>query len=273
MLVACILLGACVGSFLNVVIYRLPRQAFFSMGRRSVCPACSVPIRWYDNIPVISWVVLGGQARCCGAAISVRYLLVELLTAFLFGLLYSTSQYQIVVEAIPVGGRFGPLALDLYPGAVGYLFQAAFVALLVACTFIDIDHRILPDALDKPGMVLGIVGSAVVPGLAGTFHSLELPLWINSTLYSVVGLTCGVALTWGIRIGARAVFRKEAMGFGDVKFMGMIGAFVGWEGAVMTFFLGSMFGAVGGLAHRLVTGDLYVPFVMRYNGIKTHIFQ
>jgi leader peptidase (prepilin peptidase)/N-methyltransferase len=244
------LFGACVGSFVNVVVHRLPQAdpAQRSLGGRSRCPRCGKQIAWRDNVPVLGWVLLGGRARCCRQPISPRYPLVELLTAGLFFAL---------AAAPPHGAAAGDAR---WPALLPLAFDAAFVSFLVACTFIDWDHRILPDALTIPFMVLGCtVVPFLAPGYAGTIAGFPSPQ-LSSILASLLGLGTGYGLTLGLRSGARRVFRKEAMGFGDVKFMGAIGAFLGWQGALLTFFLGSVAGAVGGVAHRLATGDAYVPF-------------
>lgn len=245
-------LGACIGSFLNVVIHRLPQDdpAARSLAGRSRCPGCGKAIRWRHNLPVLGWVVLAGRARCCGMRISPRYPAVEALTALLF-------------VALAVWGRFTPLAAGeavVWPNVLGWALQATFLALLVACSFIDMDHRILPDAMTKPGMALALLGSLLLPGLAGAFPDVRLSPALNSVLFSGAGIVAGAGATWLVRVVARIIFRKEAMGFGDVKFMGMIGGFVGWQGALLTFFLASLTGAVGGILHRWLTRDAYVPF-------------
>ncbi|MGE3172966.1 MAG: A24 family peptidase [Planctomycetota bacterium] len=245
------LLGACVGSFLNVVIHRLPQEdpAKRSLGGRSHCPGCGARIAWHDNVPVLGWLWLRARARCCRMRISPRYPLVEALVAALF-------------VAVVHQERHGPLFLGdavRWPAMLGAGFDAAFASFLVACTFIDWDHRILPDALTKPFMVLGCLTAFVTPGYAGSVD-VHLAPALDGLLASLLGLGAGFGLTWGIRVGARRVFKKEAMGFGDVKFMGAIGAFLGWDGALLTFFLGSVVGAIGGIGHRMVTGDSYVPF-------------
>ena len=240
-------LGACVGSFLNVVIWRLPRGTFVADGSRSICPQCRAPIAWYRNLPVLSWLLLRGRAACCRARISPRYLLVEALTAFLFWALVA----------------YPPSELAAWPpnfaGTGTFLLQASLVSILIACTFIDIDHQILPDRLTKPGMVLGVLGALVVPQAYG---ALPIPVSLANQrlLFSVVGLLAGFGLTWGVRALASLLFRKEAMGRGDVKFMGAIGAFLGYENVLLTFFLGCLFGAAGGLLHRVVTGQVYICF-------------
>lgn len=246
LLVAVILLGSCVGSFLNVVIYRLPEGTFFSKGSRSRCPHCGGAIPWFDNVPMISWLLLLGRARCCGNRISLRYPLVEALTAGLMLALWL---------------RFmGPESLGLARDWYRLALLTWFLVFLVACTFIDIDHRILPDVLTKPTMVVGCLGAVLVPGLAGGPSLIPEKPVPNSLLQAVVGLLTGFGLTWAVRAGASKVFGREAMGFGDVKFMAAIGAFVGMDGALVTFFLGTLFGAGYGIFHKWVTGEPEVFF-------------
>lgn len=250
LLVGAVALGAIVGSFLNVVIHRLPRGEFFSLGARSVCPACGAAIAWYDNLPVLGWMLLRGRARCCGAHISLRYPLVEALTALAFALLWWSP---------PSGLALDENSLDA-PALLAFAFHGFFVANLIANTFIDFDHRILPDALTKPGMIAGCLYGLVV---AAPGHQLAVPglgAGISGLLFSLIGLGTGFGVTWLIRAGARLVFGKEAMGFGDVKLMGMIGAFLGWQDVLLTFFIGCVIGAVFGLVHRWLTGDQYISF-------------
>ena len=245
-------LGACVGSFLNVVIHRLPQEdpAQRSLGGRSRCPHCGKQIRFYDNLPVLGYLLLRGKARCCKQRISKRYPLVELLTALLF--YFAASQHRFGEPVFASG-------ID-WNNTFAVAFDSAFLAFLVASTFIDWDHRILPDALNYP---MAIVGSTLVPmtvfGYAGSI-SEELTPGMNSLLASLFGLVVGCGLTWGVRVVGKVLFRKEAMGFGDVKFMAAIGAFLGWKGALLTFFLGCVVGAVGGSIKLIVTRDSYVPF-------------
>jgi prepilin signal peptidase PulO-like enzyme (type II secretory pathway) len=151
--------------------------------------------------------------------------------------------------------------------------RAFFLAVLVACTFIDIDHRILPDVLTKPAMVLGVLGSLLVPQLAGSF--VPDPDALDGFFFSVVGLLGGLWFTWAIREVASRLFRREAMGFGDVKLMGAIGAFLGWDGALISFFLGSLLGAGYGLAHRWITGEgqiFFGPFLAA-GAVTTQFFK
>ncbi len=261
-LVAAGLLGAIVGSFLNVVIHRMPeRDDQRARGPRSACPRCGAPIPAMLNIPVVSWLLLRGRARCCGARISVRYPLVEAMTAVLFVALVwrPPSGYPVtLVELTLVGG-------------LAFALHAYFVGNLVAQAFIDLEFRILPDKLTKPLMVFGVAG-ALVLGLVrprvGDDPSSFLILGASSgsdplgptLLASLLGLGAGIALTWAVRAGGRVVFRKEAMGLGDVKLMGGVGAFLGWQGAILTFFLGCVFGALTGGVRAMFTRDPYVAF-------------
>lgn len=243
-----IALGACVGSFLNVVIWRVPQGTFLSGGSRSACPKCGVPIPWYRNLPILSWLMLRGRAACCGTRISPRYLLVEALTAFLF--------WALLVRP-PTGLPAWPPAL---PNTLVYLLHAYFLSVLVACSAIDFDKQLLPFVLTKPGMVVGAVGSLLLPAAYGKLPLPQLTETFNSVLFSLSGLLLGYGMIKGVAVLGALLFRKEAMGGGDVKFMGMIGAFLGWEGVLWTFFLGCLFGGVTGIPHRLITGREHIAF-------------
>ncbi|MEM7198810.1 MAG: prepilin peptidase [Planctomycetota bacterium] len=250
--------GAVVGSFLNVVIYRLPHGTFWSGGMRSVCAnaSCRRPVPWYHNIPVLAWLWLRGKTHCCGVRLSVRYPLVEALTALLFGLLW------LYPPAGPVllGQRpDGSPEID-GPALLALVFHAVFIANLIANTFIDIDHRILPDVLTKSALALGLLAALLVPGFAGFIDVRGLSPAASSLLYSGLGAACGYGLTQGIRLLAQGAFRREAMGYGDVKLMAAIGAYVGWDGVMLTFFLGSVLGAFVGVVHRWLTKDAYIFF-------------
>jgi leader peptidase (prepilin peptidase) / N-methyltransferase len=213
------LLGVCVGSFLNVVIYRVPA------GRSVVYPgsacACGRPIAWYDNLPVLSWFLLRGRARCCGARFSFRYPAVELLVGFLFW-----SAWQ----------GYAPLP------ALGVMLA---IGLLVSASFIDLDTMEIPDVFSIGGFVLGVGLSALVPAL----HGLETPdPWLldgmRGFVVSLQGAFVGSGLILWFALIAEAVLRKEAMGMGDVKLMGAIGAFFGWQGAVFALFGGAVIGTL-----------------------------
>ena len=210
------LFGAIVGSFLNVVIYRMPlEKSIVTPG--SHC-ACGQPIAWYNNIPVFSWFILRGKARCCGRAYSFRYAFVELLTAGLF------------------------LACALRFGQEKALLGMFFLSCLVCATFIDLDHMIIPDVFTLWLGVAGVVLSFVFPALHGVTAELSILAHLRSGGAGVMGLLIGSALVLWIALLAEAVLRKEAMGFGDVKFVGAVGAFCGWQGAVFCLFGGAIVG-------------------------------
>ncbi|QYM79373.1 prepilin peptidase [Horticoccus luteus] len=210
--------GACIGSFLNVVIYRLPKhESIVSPG--SHC-ACGAPIAWYDNIPILSWLILRGRARCCGRPYAFRYAFVELLTAALFLACWV-----------------------LFPPAKA-LCGMVFVGLLLPATFIDLDHLEIPDVFSLGGGVIGVVLSFAVPALHGHHGDFFLLDSFRSGVDALVGLLAGSGLVLWIALLAEAALKKEAMGFGDVKFIGAIGAFTGWQGAVFAIFGGAVIGTV-----------------------------
>ena len=211
-----LLLGACVGSFLNVVIYRVPAEkSIVTPG--SHC-ACGQPIKWRDNIPVLSWLLLRGRARCCGQKFSFRYPFVELLTAALF---------------VACWLHFPPAV-----AACGWIFLSC----LVAATFIDLDHMIIPDAFTIGGAAAGILLSLLLPALHGQAGDYFLIASIRSGREALFGLFIGSALVLWIALFAEALLKREAMGFGDVKYLGAIGTFVGWKGAVFGMFGGAVLG-------------------------------
>jgi leader peptidase (prepilin peptidase)/N-methyltransferase len=205
-------IGAFIGSFLNVCIYRVPRNLSI-ISPASRCPSCNMPIKPYDNIPFLSYILLGGKCRGCKAGISFRYPLVELLNAALF---------------VFVVWRFG---FAWYTVIYGILCSA-----LVVITFIDLDFQIIPDAITLPGILIGIVaGSLLMPD----------PFIRNSLLgfkASVIGLLAGGGLFYAI-----AVLSRGGMGGGDIKMMAMVGALMGWKSVLLTIFLGSLTGAVFGI--------------------------
>ncbi|MSU25241.1 MAG: prepilin peptidase [Opitutus sp.] len=210
--------GACVGSFLNVVIYRVPKEeSIVSPG--SHC-GCGAPIKWHDNIPILSWLALRGRARCCGRAFSFRYPFVELLTALLFVACW----------------------LRLPPAVAGC--GAIFLSCLVAATFIDLDHMIIPDVFTLGLGVAGVLLSLAVPALHGHHSDYFMVDSLRSGLTSLQGLLVGSGLVLWIALLAEAALKKEAMGLGDVKFVGAIGAFCGWQGAAFAVFGGALVGTV-----------------------------
>lgn len=203
------LIGLCVGSFLNVVIYRLPLgQSLVSPGSR--CPKCGYELRWYDNLPVLSWAWLGGRCRRCRAPISPQYPIVELVTGLLF---------VLVVWLTPVG----PLLVS----------RLILVAILIALFGIDLEHQILPNSITLPGIIIGLMFSFIAP-----------PGWKDALL----GTLLGGGVLYGIAAAYYAVRREEGLGMGDVKMLAMIGAFLGWKAVLVTMVLSSFSGAAIGLA-------------------------
>lgn len=210
-------LGAIVGSFLNVCIYRIPAgKSVVSPG--STC-ACGHPIAWYDNIPILSWFILRGRARCCGSPYSFRYPAVEALTGVLFLLAWHAHS----------------------PAKAACLM--VFAAMLVCGSFIDLDHMEIPNRFSVGLAIVGVALSLVAPTLhleaTSSFYAQDALL---SMLVSVIGTLIGSGVILWIALLAETVLKKEAMGFGDVKLLGGIGAFLGWEGAVFAIFGGATLG-------------------------------
>jgi leader peptidase (prepilin peptidase)/N-methyltransferase len=201
--------GLVIGSFLNVVIYRLPRgMSLLRPG--SHCPACSAPVRWFDNVPVLSYLALGGRCRACRAAISPRYPAVELATGAL---------------TVAVMLRFGLTLAGLE--------AMLLVMLLLPLAFIDLEHFLLPDVLTLPGIAIGLMAS-LFGGLA--------PL-----LGAILGALVGAAVPYVVIVVYRRLRGVEGMGLGDVKLLAMIGAFLGWRGVLLTLGLAATAGALVGL--------------------------
>jgi leader peptidase (prepilin peptidase)/N-methyltransferase len=215
---AAFVFGTCVGSFLNVVIHRLPRkESVVTPG--SHC-GCGQPIRWFDNVPVLSWFLLRGRGRCCGRPFSFRYPAVELLT----GLLFAACALR------------HPPAV----AAAGWVFLAG----LIGASGIDLEHFEIPDLFTLGLGSTGVVLSALVPALHGHAGDLALADGFRGLLAALLGICVGSGLLLWIAMGAEALLRREAMGFGDVLFLGAIGAFCGWQGAVFSLFGGAVVGVI-----------------------------
>lgn len=201
-------LGACVGSFLNVCIHRLPEDE--SVVRpRSRCPHCGTQLAWHDNIPLFSWLWLRARCRSCGAPISSRYPLVEVTT-----------------------GALAVVALIVY-GATPFAAVAfAFTAALLLITFVDVDHRFIPDEVSLPGIVVGL-GASFLPGGIDPVDALG-------------GVVLGGGVLWAIAWGYERITGIEGMGYGDVKLLAMIGAFLGWQVIPTVLIVASITGSVAG---------------------------
>lgn len=220
---ACVLLlGLCFGSFLNVCIYRIPKEISVSRPP-SGCPLCNARIKWYDNIPVLGWLMLAGKCRSCKAPISIGYPLIELvfgLMCLVFWLLYGVGFSRPLVAVVYCVAAFG----------------------LLLGTYIDLAEMWLPDRVTIGGMILFPIVSIFVPQLHGA------QTWQGGVTTSLTGLGVGFGLFWGIREIGSALFKKEAMGFGDVKLMGTLGALLGWQAVIFITFFSALVGAVIGVS-------------------------
>jgi len=227
------LFGLVIGSFLNVCIYRLPRDLSVWNPPRSFCPACEKTIAWYDNLPIASYVLLRGKCRSCSESIHWSYPLVELLTSAAF------------FAAI--------LKVGLGPEGIGLCLLSA---ILIELVFSDLEERILPDEFTIGGTVLGIAMSFWIPRHFGLPQILLSSLTNNERLLSAfdsafTAAFCALVL-WGVGAVYYRVRHKEGLGFGDVKMVAMIGAFLGMQGALFTMVLGSLLGSVIGIAFILI---------------------
>jgi len=222
------LFGAIVGSFLNVCIYRIP--AGRSIVRPGSTCACGQPVTWYDNIPILSWIILRGRARCCGARFSIRYPAIELLTAVIFLLCW--------------------LQLPLHKALPGMLLSS----ILICATFIDFDHMIIPDRFTIGAAVIGVMTSIAVPAMHDQASGVFFVDAVRAFMASVIGVLIGSGVVLWIALLAEVVLKKEAMGFGDVKFLGAIGAFLGWQGGVFAVFGGAIIGTIGFAIVLLIQG-------------------
>lgn len=230
--------GAVVGSFLNVCIYRLPRGESV-VSPPSHCPGCGKPIPWYDNIPVASYLALGGRCRSCRERIRPRYVIVELVTAAVF------------------------VALFLFYGITAKFFTGAiFVSLLIVATFVDLERMEIPEQVSLGGLVVAFGISALFPQLMDTASRFK------ALGASAAGAAAGGGSIIVTRVLGKILFRKkleqlseaEAMGFGDVELMAMIGAFLGWKLALLTFFVAPFFGAAAGIILKIRHGRDLMPY-------------
>jgi leader peptidase (prepilin peptidase) / N-methyltransferase len=220
--------GLIIGSFLNVCIFRIPRS-YSIVSPGSSCPECKAPIQWWDNIPLVSYLVLAGRCRECRVKIPLKYPAVELLNGLLYAAIYLFFGQ---------GWQLPPL----------FIFASA----LIVITFIDLEFQIIPDVITLPGLVLGLAASPFV---------LADPFAVNSTLgflNSVIGAVSGGGVFYLI-----VILSRGGMGGGDVKMMAMVGAFTGWKGVFLTTLVGSLTGAIVGIALMVFSGaggKTKVPF-------------
>jgi leader peptidase (prepilin peptidase)/N-methyltransferase len=230
-----IVLGTIIGSFLNVCIYRVPKDESI-VRPASRCTSCGCPIRFYDNIPILSYIILMGRCRYCKAHLSFRYPLVEFLNAVL---------YVLVLRRF---GMDSPLILAVY---------FVFVSVLIVIFFIDLDYQIIPNSITIPGILLAIVlGSTILPD---PFSGHE-PLGFRGAL---TGFAAGGGFFYLVAVLGKAVFKKDAMGGGDIKMMAMVGSVLGWKGVILTTFIGSLLGSVIGVSLIMLKGREWgsrIPF-------------
>jgi leader peptidase (prepilin peptidase)/N-methyltransferase len=208
--------GACIGSFLNVCIHRLPADESV-VHPRSRCPRCATPLAWYDNLPLLSWLWLRARCRSCGEGISARYPAVEAAT-----------------------GVLAMLALLRFGATPHALVAFAFTAALLLITFIDIDHRFIPDEVDLPGIVIGLA-VAFFPGAPSPIDALA-------------GALLGGGILWAVAWGYERSTGIEGMGFGDVKLLAMIGAFLGWQAIPAVLVIASVAGSLVGIGAMVARG-------------------
>ena len=245
-LVVTFIFGSIVGSFLNVCIYRLPRDKSLCKPARSYCPHCHEPIAWYDNIPLVSYFALHGQCRHCGFTISCRYVIVEFMTAVLFALTYAVMSAR--GESVPVTGVYMTL-----------------MAVLLMGSAIDIELRIIPNVVTIGGALLAPVLSVFVPRLHdyesfGRTFLFSPDSVVGPLTASLVGMAVGAGATWLAGVMGKLLFKRDAMGLGDIKLMAMIGGLLGWQQALLIFFMAPFFGAVVGVIHLTRTKDHHIPY-------------
>ena len=225
LIVVSIMFGAIVGSFLNVCIIRLPKEESIIIPG-SHCPQCNHPITFYDNIPLVSYLLLGGKCRYCKRSISAQYPLVEGTTAISSLLLFLK-----------------------YGLSLSYFFYFSFVAALIIITVIDLYHQIIPDVISIPGIGVGLLGALIIPHI--TFFN------------SLLGILLGGGSLFVIATFYQWLFKREGMGGGDVKLLAMIGAFLGWDAVILTILLSSLIGSITGIIIMVLKGKDFkyaIPF-------------
>jgi len=233
--------GAIIGSFLNVVIHRVPHGQSIVFPNSS-CPSCGAAIAFYDNIPVLSYIVLGAKCRHCKEHISFRYPAVELVTAALF---VAVAWHDGLSAALP--------------------FDLVFTSAILALVFIDAEHKLLPDAITFPGMAFTVIARIALPYLMGNPHfddvpslsqgSLaDAPVWITSLVGAVVGALAGGGSLWFMGWLWQKLRKVEAMGLGDVKMMFMVGGYLGWRLTILTIFIGVFSGSLIGVLLMAIEG-------------------
>ena len=220
-----IIFGAMIGSFLNVCIFRLPKEeSIVTPG--SHCPHCQKPIKFSDNVPLVSYILLNGRCRYCKESISIQYPLVEGITALVSLILFV---------------RFGP--------TLSYVFYFSFIAALIVISIIDLYHQIIPDVISLPGVGVGLLASLAIPQI--------------DFIDSLIGALLGGGSLFIVATLYQWLFKREGMGGGDVKLLAMIGAFLGWKAVILTILLGSLLGSISGIIVMVSKGKDFkyaIPF-------------
>ena len=225
--------GTVVGSFLNVCIYRMPLEKSV-VWPDSRCPKCLGRIGAWENIPILSWLFLGASCRSCNLPISARYPLIEAFVGILFAIVYLTD------------AQFGFPAGT--PNATVYLavaYHCVFAAILVAITFIDYDWTIVPAALTNVGLVFGLLLPLIDPAIRQAPAQATTPS--GALAVGLIGAIVAAAIVWIVRVLGGLLFRREAMGAGDIHILAVVGTFMGWQAALLTFFLASFYGLIPSL--------------------------
>jgi leader peptidase (prepilin peptidase)/N-methyltransferase len=243
--------GAIIGSFLNVVVHRVPidESIVFPNSR---CPSCGAGIAFYDNIPVLSYIVLGAKCRHCKEHISFRYPAVELLTAALF---VGVAWHDGLSAALP--------------------FDLIFTSALLALVFIDAEHMILPNVITYPGIAFALIARVVIPYLAGAPHFDDLPslsqgalagmpIWVTSLVGALIGALLGGGSLWLMGWTWEKLRGIEAMGLGDVKMMFMVGAYLGWRLTILTIFVGVFTGSIIGIFLMVRSGQRNMQMLLPF---------
>ena len=280
-------LGAFIGSFLNVCVYRIPQhddlksQLQGLVSPPSSCPRCRYCIRWYDNVPILGWILLNGRCRNCQTPISFRYPFIELLNGLLFVLVFwfevPTAWTATIRDSLFFNEAFHNDMTDWTRNQQGihvmlqYAYHLVLIEALLVASLIDLDEMIIPDGSTLPAMAVGLTGAFlsgyfylvpvwyqdnrlmsefrwIIPdSYKFLFTDLSISNWmiqwphLHGLLVSVVGLIVGGGIVWAVRIVGQWILKQEAMGFGDVVLMAMIGSFIGWQAVIMVFFLAPLF--------------------------------
>ena len=245
-LVVLLIVGLIVGSFLNVCIYRIPRKKSIVFPG-SFCPECNVKIKWYDNVPVLSYVLLGGRCRRCKVRIPIRYLLVELLTGYVFAHLYYVF-----------------IHCRHESSCILFCYIVLCCALIVSA-FIDLKLLIIPDEVTFVCIPLALVLSVICPGLHNAEDTLRSFTLVgihrlDTLIASIIGVFVGGGMIFICSILGKLALRKDAMGFGDAKLMCMVGGFVGWKLAVAIFFVAPFFGLLMAIPVLVFKKSKLIPY-------------